>query len=170
MTATSWAGALLNYGDFLLSIGDFVRAEANCRDGLAIYQDLGYPLSSGACQFSIALSCLHQGRHQDALTLLHEALVVFRDFEYEVGVGSAFEGLAAVAISANGHEKAARLIGAAERLFERAGVTLEPTEHEMHERSMTAIRSDLGATRLVELKAEGRAMSIGDAIDYALHA
>jgi hypothetical protein len=65
-------------------------------------------------------------------------------------------------------ERAARLYGAAEALREVIGAPLPPNERPRYEREVAAARAQLDEERFRAAWAEGRAMSMEEAISYAL--
>ncbi len=81
-------------------------------------------------------------------------------------------GLAAVTLlqeqQGEGAERAARLVGAAEAQFEAIGAALWPADRLEHERTIDAVRTHLDEANWQAAWAEGRTMSLEQAIAYAL--
>lgn len=169
-TPSVLASALLNLGDALVAKGDDARAEAVCEESLQLFQALGDSLSVGICQFSLGLARFHRGLQEAASEMYKRALTVFWEFEYAVGIGCSFEGLAGVAAVDGRVEEAARLLGAAEALFESAGAKLEPGERDLHDSTVDALRAELRETGLEQLWANGKTMRLQDAVAYAVRA
>jgi hypothetical protein len=65
-------------------------------------------------------------------------------------------------------ERAAQLAGAAEALRETIGYELEPTDRAFRDRYLTEVRAALGETALEATMAEGRAMTLEEAVRLAL--
>ena len=63
--------------------------------------------------------------------------------------------------------RAARLLGAAEAVFERMSVSLQPADQVEIDRSIAQVRSELDPEELEQYWAEGRALSFEEAIAYA---
>jgi hypothetical protein len=61
-----------------------------------------------------------------------------------------------------------RLCGAAERLRETIGASLAPTEQEHLEQMLSPARKALGEAAVSQAVADGRAMSLEQAIAYSL--
>jgi hypothetical protein len=59
------------------------------------------------------------------------------------------------------------MLGTAESLFELAGASLEPAERALHERTTAALGARLGGARLAQLRAEGKRMTLDDALAHA---
>jgi hypothetical protein len=60
------------------------------------------------------------------------------------------------------------LLGAAEHLLNETGASLSPLERKIHEPTQEAVRRELREERLAAAWAEGRAMSLDEAVEYAL--
>jgi hypothetical protein len=97
-----------------------------------------------------------------------QALTTFWGSRYAVGIGCCLEGLAAVAAASDRVEVAARLVGAADALFETAGAVLEPGERDLHDHTVEAMRGGREVDRFDRLRIEGRAMHLPDAVEYAM--
>jgi len=78
------------------------------------------------------------------------------------------EGLAVTASTRGESERAARLFGAADALREAAGVTLPPPHRAIHEPRVAAVRAALRPEVFESAWTAGRAMSLEQAVRYAL--
>ena len=89
-------------------------------------------------------------------------------------VGSdSLEGMACISAAQGGAFRAGRLFGAAEALREEVGAVpyqLNPEEESWREPYVAAARAQLGEHSWEEALAQGRAMSLEEAIEYALSA
>ena len=83
-------------------------------------------------------------------------------------MGPSLESLAWVAIAQAEPQRAARLGGAAEALWEALGVPLPPEQRAGHDQAMQAMRAALGEELFVAAWAEGRALPLEQAIALAL--
>ncbi len=77
-------------------------------------------------------------------------------------------GLACVAEARGEAERAARLFGACEALPEAMGITPEPWESALQEPYLAAARSRLDEAAWQKAWTDGRAMTLEDAVAYAL--
>ena len=78
------------------------------------------------------------------------------------------EGLACVAVTGGEAEQAARLFGAAEALREAVGYQHMPEEDALREPYLAAASSQLDEATWEAALAEGRAMELEEAVEYAL--
>jgi len=79
-----------------------------------------------------------------------------------------FDGLAAVAVARGDARSGACLLGAADALFSASGYMREPFEGEVRTRTGARAKEALGDQTYEEALAEGRAMSLDEAVEYAL--
>ena len=77
-------------------------------------------------------------------------------------------GFAAVLGMTHQPEQAARLFGSAECLFEGMGVILDPADQQEFDHYVAVVRNQLDETAFAKAWAEGRAMTLEQAIEFAL--
>jgi DNA-binding NarL/FixJ family response regulator len=97
-----------------------------------------------------------------------EALLVSQDMGVKPQVIESLEGMASLAGVLGKDARAAHLWGAAEMAREVTGIALSSGERSQHEPYLTSARSMLGEAAWEEGRAEGRAMSLEKAAEYAL--
>jgi hypothetical protein len=102
------------------------------------------------------------------MTLLNESLILRKDVGSKPGIAECFERLGMVAAELGRLERAARLLGAAEALREATGTPVQAVDRADRERAAASVRSGSEAKRLDQAWAEGRAMTLEQAIEYAL--
>ncbi len=99
--------------------------------------------------------------------LLKEALSVFRELGDKYGMVNALIEVGRVAVHRGDTDRAARLFGAAQSLREAAGAPLLPYDQPAHNQYHTP-EAQLRETGFDSVWAEGRAMTLEQAMDYAL--
>jgi DNA-binding CsgD family transcriptional regulator len=108
------------------------------------------------------------GEPERAEAQFEETLTLSKELDDKATITTSLEGLACVA-GANGEAlRAAKLFGAAEALMGATGSLLSPQESAMLEPYRASARSRLGEAGWDEALADGRAMSMEAAIEYAL--
>jgi hypothetical protein len=110
----------------------------------------------------------HQSACAQAEALFEESLILSRNHEVRVGVAYGLAGLAGVAATEGHPVRAARLFGAAEELFRTLSQKMQPVDQAEFDRNVTAARAQLDEAAFATAWAEGRAMSLPQAIEYAL--
>jgi predicted ATPase/class 3 adenylate cyclase len=170
-----WASAVpLSYlGRVASGQGELMLAGALFEQCLAIWREAGDRNRTAEALTHLGGVALRQADHEAAVTRFRESLVLAR----ELGLGQrkrtalALGGLAAVAVAgARGQlAPAARLLGAADALFEAAGAVTDPHDRAEYDRDTAALRSRLEEPALAAAWAAGRAMtpeqSIADALE-----
>jgi hypothetical protein len=116
---------------------------------------------------------LRQGDGRQAAASFGESLVLYQDLKRKHGVIECLIGLACVAAATVGGqpapaERAARLFGAAEGLFEATGGGLAAADQAEHDRYLALAREQLDEAVFGAAWAEGRAMTMEQAVAYAL--
>jgi DNA-binding CsgD family transcriptional regulator len=161
---------LSNLGHPALLQGDYERARALSEEALAFANELG---SSGvelapSASVNLGLALLGLGEHERAATPFEKALVMSQNMGRKPQVIESLEGMAGLAGALGKDTRAARLWGAAEATREDTGIALSPSERALHEPYLNSARSRLEETAWEEALAEGRAMSLDRATEYAL--
>jgi len=108
-----------------------------------------------------------RGQRVAALDRYSEALQLWWELKDGWGIADALVGFVDVAASTGEPERAAQLLGAAEALYERAGISVPPFDRPNYERGLKATRAQLGEERFAALRAEGRTWTAEQAIDEA---
>jgi hypothetical protein len=83
-------------------------------------------------------------------------------------IAACLEGLAGVAVAMGQVERAVRLFGAAEVIREVGGVPLPSVDRATYDRDTAAIHAQLGKADFIALWAEGRTLTMDQAIVSAL--
>ena len=154
--------------------GDYEQANRLLPKVLASFQLLGnqdFVASVLELQGRVARS---QGDTAAAHALGVEALVMRREAGHPVTLAHSFHALALLASERSGHaqsaERAARLFGAAEPYHAAlyGYWSIAPIWRTEHERGVAAVRAELGEAQFATLWAEGEAMRLEEAYEYAL--
>jgi predicted ATPase/DNA-binding CsgD family transcriptional regulator len=115
-----------------------------------------------------ALAFLGQGDHRQTRALCDEGLKLCRHLGVLHGTASLLHIGASLAGAERQPVRSARLWGAAETLYNEMGGTLSPAECQLYGPYIYAARALLDEVAWEAALAEGRAMSTGEAVEYAL--
>ncbi len=162
------ASALNNLGIVARYEGNYHRAVALHEESLALLEELGDKGGIGFSLYILGLAAHCQGYHERALTLLKRSLTMQRELGDRGGIARCLEGLAEVVCSQGKHERAGRLFGAAEALREVIGAPLPPSDRSDYDRHLNVARDALGEEAFTTAWTQGRAMTLEQAIAYAL--
>jgi predicted ATPase/DNA-binding CsgD family transcriptional regulator len=152
------------------SQGDAERAIVLMEEAHGLTRAQGDPWSIAFALSILGNLVLLRGDAARAGTLQRESLALRHAIEDAVGIGRCLDGLGWVAGALRRPARAVRLFGAAEALRERVGAAPHPPWRAEHERWTAAAWVELGEEAFAAGWAEGRALSLDQAIAYALAA
>jgi DNA-binding CsgD family transcriptional regulator len=161
---------LLNWGWTALIQGDHQRATRLTGEALELAREWeqGFLGMLPRALDTLAWATLLRGEPHRAKAKFEENLTLSKELDDKATIKTSLDGLACIA-GANGESlRAAKLLGSAEALIGATGFGLSPQESAMLEPYRASARSRLGEAGWDEALAEGRTMSIGAAIGYAL--
>jgi predicted ATPase len=158
---------LIRLGDIARRQGDQERAAALYEDSLALHRDAGTKWGIATSLRNLGTMAEAQGDHRRAAALFEESLHLYRELGYRPGVAACLAGLAGIAPTEQ-PERAARLLGAAQALMDTTDVVIGPDDRVDVEHDLPTVRAQLGETSFAAAWAEGRAMTLEQAITYAL--
>jgi predicted ATPase/DNA-binding CsgD family transcriptional regulator len=161
------ASALTNLGMTVLERGDDERARTLCEESFAMRQKLGDKGGSAHTLAILGRIALHQSAYERATTCFEESLTLRQETGEKEGIATALEGLAAVAGVGGQPISAARLYGSAESLRDTLDAPLTPTDRSYYEQTVAAVRAQLDEATFQRAWAEGRAMTLEQAIAAA---
>ena len=147
--------------------GDQERAGALGEQSLALSRKTG---DKGAMARSLSVLgrvALRQGNVEEAVAKFHESLVLFQELGERLGIIQTLEQLGIVA-AASAPIQGARLLGAAIGVRESIGAPLPPYERTEHDTAIAQVRAVLDHDIFSAAWAEGRAMTLERAVEYAL--
>ncbi len=169
---TMVAITLNNLAEVVRTQADYVAAAMRLEESVALWREM-----DGAEHLVIGLLNLGYVRHrlqdaQRAATLFRESLILAYQLDYESGIALALIGMAGL-VGADAQEvesaqRAARLLGAADALLERNAIQLEVTDLADYQRNVAMVRAKLDEIAFTAAWMEGQAMTLAQAIDYAL--
>jgi predicted ATPase/DNA-binding SARP family transcriptional activator/DNA-binding CsgD family transcriptional regulator len=162
------AGLLLSLGYELLLAGDYDRGEALNEEAAALYLERGYKSGLEFALDNLGWAALLRGDRQEAKVKYRESLVLCQEVGDQLITVESLDGLACVSVAEGQTIRAAKLFGAAQALRETVSRRLEPRERALREPHLVVARSRLDEATWEAAWAEGRAMSMEQAIEYAL--
>lgn len=157
-----------------MSLGGQVRPGGTLADGvplleesLTIYQELGHGLGILGALSSLATAAVLGGDQQRSVALFEESLTLAGTLGNTVGIVACLRGLGVIAAARDQATRAARLFGAAAALREGAG---DPHSSlgALQEYHFSAVRAKLGEAAWAAAWAQGRDLTVAEAIAEAL--
>ena len=159
---------LNNIGVVAQARGDYALARSTLEQALEMNVKLANRASQAAIVGNLALVSQSQGDLASARSLYEQGLMLDRELGNQVGIAGKLEGMADLSVVQAQWIRACRLIGAAEKLMEKINTPIEPIDRERHDRVVESIRERLGETAFIEAMVEGQAMTVEQAVDFAL--
>ena len=151
-----------------LNRGDPRRAKGLAERGLALCRETGDKHGTSIALGTLARVAQAERDHQRARDLFEEGLTVSAELGNEADIVHCLEGLASVAGAEGLIVRAAHLWGAAESLLEKIEAVYTYVPNRSLRQSQVAARSLIEEAAWEEAWAEGRAMSLEQAVEYAL--
>jgi predicted ATPase/transcriptional regulator with XRE-family HTH domain len=160
---TLWA-----LGNLARSQKDDIRAAVYYDEALALAQKAGDRAGIASARHKQSYLALHRGDHARAEALLLESLALSRDIELTDQIAWDLAGLGGVAAAQGRPERAVRLLAAAAAWFDSVGHVLDPTERDEHDRYIAAARAQLNEETFNAAWAEGRTLTLDQAVAEVL--
>jgi DNA-binding CsgD family transcriptional regulator len=161
---------LLSYSSALALLGDAERSTWCHEEFLRITEPAGECFHRAYALWTFGLFVMQQGDLPRAAELIQHSIELRRELRDLTGLGWSLETLAWAESALQHHERAATLLGAADKLWEIMGRPLATYQHmyPFHEACVQTAHERLGDTRFEAAFQQGRAASIDDGIAYAL--
>jgi predicted ATPase/DNA-binding XRE family transcriptional regulator len=160
--------ALVNLGLVAYAAGDLEQAEAFQAAALKVAQTICAPYRLGTSCLLIAQIQISRGNLPAARTQVQQALRAFQRTQDPLMTANCLFGFALIASGTGAHTQAARLLGAADRLYQASGTQLIAALDQDHARLVSAATAALGRDRFDSERQHGATLPASDAIDLAL--
>jgi predicted ATPase/DNA-binding SARP family transcriptional activator len=148
--------------------GEYEAASVALEEGMTIWTELNLRWNRAYTLEKMGRVAQHRGDRQQAATLFRESLALQHASGTKRGVEECLEGLAVVAQEEQQPVRAAQLFGSAMALREAIHSLLLPVKRDDHECHVAAARAALGEEAFAAAWAAGQAMSLEDAVAFAL--
>lgn len=155
-------------GNMLARQGDFIGAIARYEESYALSAERNDRRKMAHTLTNLGQTLVYQGELNSARLRLTECLAICSDLGERRSVLAGLENLALVELRDGSHERGTVCYGAAEALRETDGIPQNPFERDEHREPVSRLRELLGEEAFAAAWAKGRAMSMEQAIDYAL--
>jgi non-specific serine/threonine protein kinase len=161
---------LVSLGRTLVVVGIPAVASSILEDGRTIFQELGDKYGQALALNNLGLVAFRQGDHDQAAALHKESIALFWKVEERIFTIRCIEELAWVTCAKGHYPRAVRLFGSAEAGREALGASMSPAGNAEHDRCLAAARAQLGEAAFAAARAEGRVLTLEQAVAYALEA
>lgn len=167
----SWgvAKVLMNLGQIVLFIEhDYERASAFFEQSIGTLTSLGATEDVADNLFYLALIAFHHHQHVRATEQWQQSMFLYQSVKSKPGVVWCLLGFGCIAGAQGYGVRAAQLGGTVEALFEELSMQMDSQDTELLEYIVTSAVSQLGHDAFDRAWQEGRAMTLEQALEYAL--
>ena len=148
--------------------GDLPEARKHADRMLDLHKGMGDQLGTTAHQSAMAHAARQLDNFEEALALYRETIQEWQEIGHRGAVAHQLECFAFIAKAQEQGERAVKLMSAAEALREASNSPMTPQERIEYANEVASLRSGIDEKTFVSLWAEGRSMTMEQAIEYAL--
>jgi predicted ATPase/DNA-binding SARP family transcriptional activator len=166
-------GLRLNFmltGSYYLTQGDIARAVENGEEAVRVARVFGLDRELAIALQTLGVFVSHQGDSRRATALFRESLESMRRDPQPLFLARSLEMLAWSMVGQGMAEPAVRIYGAAEAARETIGAKMWQADRERHGPRLEEARRLVGEETYEATRLAGRALSVDDALDFALDA
>jgi non-specific serine/threonine protein kinase len=160
--------ALNRLGELARLDGDYDRAGKAYEESLALCRQSGDRLLEAYQLGNLGLVAQHQGNYDQAESRIKEGLKLIKALNTKYPLPVYLAILTGPIASRGNPERAAQLLGASDGLFKTMGLGLQPTDQAEIDRFEAAVRAQLSEEAYQSAWTKGQAMSLEQAVAYAL--
>ena len=150
--------------------GDYDQAIGLHEQSLTLSKAAANPTWTANVLRHLGMDHLRRGDYGQAADYYNQSLGMWKETRFKWVAVEVLNGLGDIACAEQYYERAARLFGAASQLRDMLGLRPVPPDQEYHDQHTATTRARLGESAFAAAWAEGRAMTLEQAIDYALAA
>lgn len=147
---------------------DLEQATAFFEESLTTSQKLGYKGSMAISLNNLGAIDAERGEYSSARLKVEQGLIVLYELRDQKAIAGCLENLAKISTALRQTQKAVRLLGAAAALRDTISAPLRPVDRSDVERDVADARAALGEEAFAAAWAQGRAMTLEQAVEYAL--
>jgi non-specific serine/threonine protein kinase len=165
-----WAAAMtmLSLGMTAKLLGRYGDARLQLLESLPLFRNMGDRHRTNIIYSELAHIERLEGNIQKAEMMYQKTIVEWQAIGHRGAVANQLECFAFIAKARGENDRAVRLLGAAQCLRENASMPMSSTEQVEYQRARDELRNSTDEWVLAEAWADGRAMSMKQAVDLAL--
>ncbi len=160
--------SLNNLGFVASEQGNYAEARAWLEEAVALNREVGDKQSTAITLNNLANVVRSQGDYATARALYHESLLLYSELGDRWSLAYLLEDMSVLVGLQGKLDRAWRLVGAALTLREAIGSPRSSTDLDKLERMLEPARAAVSAAKRESHLAEGKAMSLEQAVEYAL--
>ena len=162
------AGIYLSQGEVARVRGDYDSAARLYSQSLALLEALGDDRRRGIGLYNLGQVTLHQGDCPHAVKLFLESIRIGQKIANKWMIAHGLAALVGAACWSEQPERAVKLAGAGQALFDSIDANMDLADRIEYERSLASLRVQLDEKTFNAARAEGEAMTMEEAVAFAL--
>jgi predicted ATPase/transcriptional regulator with XRE-family HTH domain len=147
---------------------ELARARSLLNRALTIQSALGHPRPVGITLFHLGLVAEEQGDYSREQSLYEQSVGFLQQVKDRRELAFLLDGFASLSVARSQYRRGAVLSGAATALRQQIGSAVPPPMQPRVDRTLRLARDGLGEAAFAQALAEGQAMTLEEAIAYAL--
>lgn len=159
---------LYGYGMFAARSRNYAEAHSHFEASLTLFTELKDRHRLAMIHSEFAHLERLQGHFAQAKSLYRETIQEWQNIGHRAAIAHQLESFAFIAKAQEEDRRAAKLFGAAETLRESANLPMLFTERVEYEREVSDLRANMDGATFAKAWAEGRALTMEQAIEFAL--
>jgi hypothetical protein len=160
--------SLLTLGMMAKFKGDYVEARRRFAACDPLFREMRDMHRVNMIRSELAHIERYEGQHEQAKAAYKETIVEWKRIGHRAAIAHQLECFGSVAKVEEQGQRAARLFGAAEALREKIDIPMTAMEHMEYEREISDLKAGMDEKVFTSAWAEGRALTMDQAIDFAL--
>jgi non-specific serine/threonine protein kinase len=160
--------ALNHFGEQVRLDGDYESARKAYEECLALCREFGDKQREAYQLANLGLVAQHLGNYEQAESMIKQGLVLCKELNAKYPFPVFIAILSGPVATRGDPERAARMLGASDALFKTMGLGLQPPDQPEIDRYKTSMREQLGEEAFKSAWEKGQAMSLEQAIAFAL--
>jgi tetratricopeptide (TPR) repeat protein len=169
-TGNPWALALAlsNVGRVASMSGNLDEAYTRFVEAAALFQQIRDRAMYNGTHSEIGHVYRKQGHYPEALTVYRQTIHAWQELGQYAAVAHELECFAFIAGACGQHDRAARLLGAAEALRQSINSSMTPMERREYDQAVAQLRAQMDEASLETAWQQGRLLTMEAAIQFAL--
>jgi len=164
----SYGITVAGFGNLLIRQGQFQKAREEFNTAMQTMQEIGSTRDIVNIKSDLAHILRREGNYIEAIPAYQETIKEWQKMGHRSAVAHQLECLAFIAKAMEQPDQAARLLGAAEALRQKIEIDMTPSEREEYEKEVADLKANMDGKEFASLWAEGRSLSMEQAIQFAL--
>ena len=163
-----YAITLYGLGNIAIALKEFETARKKFNLAMQIMQELGSKRNVVMIRSDLAHILRHEGNYPEAISSYRGTIREWQKIGHRAAVAHQLECIAFICKALEQTGKALRLFGAAEALREKIEIDMTSQEREDYDKEVDDIKANMDKKEFASLWAEGRSMTMDEAIELAI--